>query len=230
MGILDDFAWCKSSVRGVLADKVEGLGANLRHYRIPNAMIAGVAGLGLTNYSFLSSPDNRSLGTLLFANAIGIAITILLWKHDNPLARRIFQTWLWIAVAGMIGIMGWLTIHYQLYTTMIFKTLMLAMISALPIIIVVDKSWRQRLFRGRWWLIPICWAPIVGGTLAGSLLIAHSITPLLEMWAAIALLGVGILIGYGLIAFAAYILCWLGIRGSAGGLRLVVATLRYFIR
>jgi len=227
MGMVDDVAWCIPFVPGVLADRVKGWGDNLRHYRIPAAMIAGVATLGLMNYSFFSSPNNQSFGTWLFANTIGIAITVLLWKYNHPLARRIFQAWIGIAMAGGVAVMGWMTIHYQLYAGMTFKILMLAMVAVLPAIIVVDKSWRQRLFRGRWWLIPICWAPIIAGALAGSLLIAHSIKPLLEMWAAMALLVVGMLIVYGLIALAAYVLCWLGIRGSEGGLRLVAAGIRH---
>jgi hypothetical protein len=226
MGMADDVSWCIPFAPGMFADRVEGWGGNLRHYRIPNAMIAGVATLGLMNYSLFSSPHNQSLGTWLFANTIVISMTVLLWKHNHPVARRIFQAWLWIAMAGAIAVMGWMTIHYQLYASATFKILMLAMAAVLPAIIVVDKSWRQRLFRGRWWLIPICWAPIIAGALAGSSLIVHSITPLLEMWAAMVLLVVGMFIVYGFIALAAYVLCWLGIRGSSGGLSLMAAGLR----
>ena len=128
------------------------------------------------------------------------------------------------AVAA-VAVMVWLTINFRFYEIVTFKILMLAMVVALPVIVVVDKSWRSRLFKSRWWLIPICWAPIIAGAFAGSLLIAHSVKPLLEMWAAMALLAVGMLIVYGAIGLAAYVLCWLGIRGSAGGLWLMATVI-----
>jgi hypothetical protein len=122
--------------------------------------------------------------------------------------------------------MVWMTTHYHLYTSVTFKILMLALVAMLPAIIVVDKSWSNHLFRGRWWLIAICWAAIIAGSIAGSLLVAHSVKPLLEMWATMALLVVGMFIVYGAILLAAYVLCLLGIRGSAGGLLLLASGIR----
>jgi len=126
-----------------------------------------------------------------------------------------------VAVVAGTALMAWLTINYRLYEIMTFKILVLAMMAIAPVIIVVDKSWRNRLFRGRWWLIAICWAPIIAGSFAGSMLISHDIKPLLEIWTVIALLAAGMFTVYGVFVFAAYVLCWLGIRGSAGGLRLI---------
>lgn len=225
-GLPSDLAVWAPSVPARLVDRIVRWSDTLRHYRVPAAMIAGVATLGLMNYSFFSSPSGKSFGIWLFANTISIAMTVLLWKHKHPLARRIFHAWMGIAVIVGLILMVWMTIQYHLYEIMTFKILMLAMVTVLPAIIVVDKSWRNRLFRGKWWLIAICWTPIIAGSIAGSMLIAHSIKPLLEMWAAMALLAVGMFIVYGAIAFAAYILCWLGIRGSAGGLRLVASGIR----
>ncbi len=225
-GMADDVAWCVPFIPRMLADRVKGRSDALRHYRVPTAMIAGVATLGLMNYSFFSSHNNQTFGTWLFANGVGLAMTVLLWKQKHPLARRILYSWMGIAMVAGIAVMAWLTINYRLYEVTTFKVLMLAMVAVLPTIIVVDKSWRNRLFRGRWWLIAICWAPIIAGSFAGSMLIAHDVKPLLEVWAAMALLVVGMLIVYGAIGFAAYVLCWLGIRGSAGGLRLMASGIR----
>ena len=96
----------------------------------------------------------------------------------------------------------------------------------IPAVFVVDKSWRNRLFKGRWWLIVLCWALIVAGALAGSWVMAHDVTPLLETWAAMAMLAVGLLMGFGALTLVAGVACWLGIRGSSGGLRMVASGIR----
>jgi hypothetical protein len=227
MGMVDDVKWCMPFVPGVLADRLKGWGSSLQNYRIPATMIAGVGTLGLLNYSFFNSPNNHSFASWLSANAVGVAVAILLWKHHHPLARRIFQAWMGIAMVGAAAVLAWMIIHYQLYAITTFKVLMLAIVAILPTAVVVDRSWRRRIFGGRVWLVPICWAPIVAGALAGSLLIAHSIKPLLEMWGVMALMAVGVLIVSCLVALAGYVLCWLGIRGSAGGLRLLGAGIRH---
>ncbi|MBA7481480.1 hypothetical protein ES707_16954 [subsurface metagenome] len=226
-GMPSDTVGLMPFVPAMVSDKVNRWGDTLRHYRVPTAMIVGVATLGLMNYSFFSSPNNQAIGHWLLMNGIIIVMTILLWKLKHPLARRILNTWIGIAIVACIAIMAWLTINYRLYEIMTFKVLMLAMVAVLPTIIVVDKSWRNRLFGGRWWLIAVCWAPIIAGVFAGSLLVSHSVKPLLEMWAVMALLAVGMFIVYGAIGLAAYVLCLLGIRGSAGGLRLVASGIRH---
>ena len=222
-GLPDDVAIWASSDPTRFADKVAGWGTALRRYRIPNAMIAGVATLGVMNYSFFSSHSNQTIGRWLLMNSIAIVMTILLWKLKHPLARRILNMWIGTTIVAGIAIMTWLTINHHLYEIMTFKVLMLAMVAVLPAIIVVDRSWRNRLFRGRWWLVAICWAPIIVGSFAGSLLIAHDVRPLLEMWAAMTLLAVGVFVVCSVMGLAAHFLCWLGIRGGAGGLRLLAA-------
>ncbi len=226
MGLPGDIAMWAPSIPALFVDKIVGWNETLRHSRVPAAMIAGVAVLGPVNYSYFSSQSNLTVGSWLLVNCIGIIMTIVMWKHKHPLARRIFHAWMGIAMAGGVGALVWMTVQYRLYEIMTFKVLLLAMVAVLPAIIVVDKSWRNRLFRGRWWLIAICWAPIIAGSLAGSMLIAHDVKPLLETWATMALLVVGMFIVYGGIVLASYVLCWLGIRGSAGGLRLVASGIR----
>jgi hypothetical protein len=226
IGLPGDLASWAPAIFIRLAGKIAGWSDILRHYRISNAMIAGVATLALINYSFFSSQSNQTIGTWLFINSIVIAMTVLISKQKHPLARRIFNIWIGVAIAAGMAIMVWLTINYRLYEIMTFKVLMFAMVAVLPAVIVVDKSWRKRLFKGKWWLIVICWAPIVVGACVGSLLIAHDVKPLLEIWAVMALLAAGLSIVCGATTFAAYILCWLGIRGSAGGLQLVASGIR----
>ena len=225
-GLPDDIAMWAPSAPARFASKVAGWSETLRHYRIPNAMIVGVATLGLMNYSFFSSHNNQTIGNWFLMNSVVILMTILLWKLKHPLARRILNTWIGVAIVAGTATMMWLTINYRLYEIMTFKVLMLAMVAVLPTIIVVDKSWRNRLFRGRWWLIAVCWVPIIAGSFAGSLLIAHDVKPLLEMWAVMALLAVGMFIVYSVTGLAAYILCLLGVRGGAVGLRLVASGIR----
>jgi drug/metabolite transporter superfamily protein YnfA len=73
-------------------------------------MIAGVATLGLMNYSFFSSPNNQTFGTWLFANGIVIVLTALIWKLKHPLVRRIFYSWMGIAIVTVTALMVLLTI------------------------------------------------------------------------------------------------------------------------
>ncbi len=225
-GLPSDLAAWAPSMSTCLVDRIVRWSDALRHYRIPTAMIAGVGTLGLMNYSFFSSDNSLTFVNWLISSGIVIIITILLWKIKHPLVRRIFYSWMGVAMIAAVAVMVWASIQYRLYEIMPFKILMLAMVEVSPTIIVVDKSWRNRLFNSRWWLIPICWAPIIAGACVGSLLIAHSVKPLLETWAAMVLLAIGMLIVYGAIGLASYVLCWLGIRGSAGGLRLVASGIR----
>ncbi len=224
-GLPDDIAIWAPSATAQFADKVAGWSTTLRHYKIPNTMIAGVATLGLMNYAFFSS-NSQTFVNWLIANGIVVIITVLLWKIKHPLARRIFYSWMGVAMVATIAVMVWVSIQYRLYEIMTFKILMLAMVAVSPVIIVVDKSWRQRFFRSKWWLIVICWVLIIAGSFAGSLLITHSIKPLLEMLAAMALFAVGMFIVCGAMDLGAYVLCWIGIRGTAGGFRLVASGIR----
>jgi len=56
--------------------------------------------------------------------------------------------------------------------------------------------------------------------------IAGSMMPMFLLWEEFVLFAGIMLAVYGAIAFAAYLLCLLGIRGSAGGLRLVASGIR----
>lgn len=227
-GGVDDMAWSilfiPNRLTG-LADRVKDQSEALRHYRIPSAMIAGVATLGLINYALFSS-DNRTLIHWLIANGIVVVITALLWKSRHPLVKRILYSWIGAAIVAAIAGMVWVSIQYHLYETMTFKTFLLAMVAVSPVIIVVDKSWRQRFFRGKWWLFIVCWAPFIAGSFVGSLLISGSIQPLLDMLGVIGMLALGMVILGGIIVLAAYGLCWIGIKGSAGGLHIVASGIR----
>lgn len=226
LGMPDDMAWSISSIHEGLADRVKGWSDALRRYKIPSEMIAGVGTLALINCSLSSSQSNPTIGTRLLVNGMVIAITVLIWKRNHPLARRIFNIWMGASILAGVAVMVWLTINYHLYETTTFKVFMLAMVAASPAVIVVDKSLRKRVFGGRWWLIAICWAAIVAGACVGSLLIAHDVKLLLVAWGVITLLVAGLFMLGGAAALAGYVLCWLGIRGGAGGLRLLASGIR----
>lgn len=228
-GAADDVAWGIPFIPNrltALADRVKDWSEALRHSRVPSAMIAGVATLGPINYALFSS-DNRTFVHWLIANGIVVVMTALLWKSRHPLVKRILYSWIGVAIIAAIAGIVWVSIQYHLYETMTFKTFLLAMIAVSPVIIVVDKSWRQRFFRGKWWLIVICWAPFIAGSFAGSLLVAGSIQPLLDMLGVIGMLALGMVILGGITVLAAYGLCWIGIKGSAGGLRILASAIRH---
>ncbi|MCJ7744295.1 MAG: hypothetical protein MUO99_07045 [Dehalococcoidales bacterium] len=225
-GLPGDLAIWAFPLLALFVGKIARWSDTLRRYKIPSAMVAGVGTLALMNYSLFSSQSNPATGTWLLANGTVIAITVLIWKRNHPLARRIFNIWMGMAIAASLGFMVWLTINYRLHEITTFKVFMLAMLAASPAIIVADESWRKRVFGRKWWLIVICWAGILAGVSVGSLLIAHDVKLLLVTWAVMALLVAGLFTVGGVAALAGYVLCWLGIRGGAGGLRLLASGIR----
>jgi hypothetical protein len=225
-GLRGDLASWAPGIFPLLANKITEWSTVLRYCKIPSPMIAGVATLTLMNYSLFGSQGNPTTGTCVLVNGMVIAMVVLIWKRKHPVARRIFNIWMGITITAGITIMIWLTINHGLYEILTFKVFMLAMAATLPTIVVVDKSWRKRLFKNRWWLIIICWAPIVAGACVGSYLITGAVRPLLQIWAVMVLLTAGLFIVCGTAAFGAHILCWLGIRGGASALQLVASNIR----
>jgi hypothetical protein len=225
-GLRDDVAWCAPFVPGILADKTARWSDALRHFRTPKLMIPSLATLGFMNLAFFSSQSGQTVATWVCLNGVTIAVIVLMWKLQHPLARRIFYSWIGAGTLIMMAFIVWLTVHYHLYELPIFRVYMLAMTAMAPAILVVDKSWRTRLFRGRWWLVIICWVLITAGSLAASWVLVGSITPLLTAWATIALLIASLFILCGIVAIVASAVWYGGVKGSAIGLRLMAAGIR----
>jgi hypothetical protein len=226
LGLVDDVSWSMQFMRGALADKIVGWSDSLRQSRVPAAMIAGVATLAPMNYGFFISPANQPLYLKIIMNAIIIGIITLLWKTKQPRARCIFNLLMSITVIAGIVAMMWLTINYHLYEMVSFKIFMLAMVSALPITVAINKSRRKFLTGKTLCLFVTGWVFIISGALIGSWTLAGSVKPLFDAWLQIALSVVAMFIFYGSLILASSGLCWAGMRGSAGGLRLVAAGLR----
>jgi len=225
-GLPDDIVRCAPFVSALLAGRMARWSDTLRHYRVPTAMVAGVATLGLVNYSLLSSSNSQGPATWLFANAVVVGFAALLWKPGSPKASRVVNSLMFMAVAGAVALVLWMTVQYRAYEIVTFRIFMLAFVAMFPAIVVVDKPWRKRLFKGKTWLIVVCWAPVLAGALAGTWLMVHSVNPLLEVWALMALSAVGLLILFGGSGLAAYAICLAAVRGSAGGLQLLASGIR----
>jgi len=219
-------SWCTPFIPAKVADKVSGWSDNLRHLKVPAAMVAGVATLGLMNYSLSRSPSHQTIGTWVTANVVIVAFTLLLSNLKHPLARRIFSAWMGIGVAFMLGVILWLSIHLHLYTIPWFQVFSLGILPVMPFIQVVDKPWRDGLTAVRRLSFVVCWGLAIAASLAGSQIIAGSMMPMFSLWETMALFVAAMFIVYGAMAFAAYVLCLLGIRGSAGGLHLVASGIR----
>jgi hypothetical protein len=226
LGFINDVSWCMPFIPAKVADKVAGWSDNLRHRRVPAAMVAGVAVLLPINYSFFISPANQLLGVKLIANVVIIVFMLLLSNFKHPVARRIFSAWMGIGVAFMMGVILWLSIHLHLYTIPWFQVFSLGILLLVPFMQVVDKAWRDNITSGRRLLFVMCWVLATAASLAGSQIIAGSMMPMFLLWEEFVLFAGIMLAVYGAIAFAAYLLCLLGIRGSAGGLRLVASGIR----
>ena len=225
-GLPSDLAIWGPPILDLFVNKIARWSDALRHYRPPSIMIAGVTAVALMNYGLFSSGSSPTAHTLLLVNGIAVAMTALIWKRKHPLVGRILNTWMGLAIAASIGVMVWLTVTYDLYQTATFKVFVLAMVAGLPAVVVFDRSWRKRLFGHKWWPVIICWVAIVAGACVGSLLIAHDVKLLLGIWGAMVVFVALLLTVVGAAALGAYFVCWLGIRGSAGGLQLLASGIR----
>jgi len=226
-GMPIDIVWSAHFIPESIADKVAGWSDNLRHLRVPAAMVAGVATLGLMNYSLSRSPNHQTMGTWVTANVVIVVFTLLLSNLKHPLARRIFSAWMGIGVAFMLGVILWLSIHLHLYMIPWFQVFSLGILPVIPFIQVVDKPWTDNITSGRRLLFVIGWVLAIATSLAGSQIIAGSMIPMFSLWEAMVLFAGVMFMVYGAIVLAAYLLCLLGIRGSAGGLRLVASGIRH---
>ena len=225
-GLINDIAWCAPFIPAKVADKVAGWSDSLIHLRVPAAIVAGIATLGLMNYSLFISPHHQTIGTWLTANVVIVALTLLLLNFKHPVVRRILSAWMGMGIAVMAGFVLWLAIHFHLYTIPWFQVFSLGILPVVPFIQVVDKPWRDNLSSWRRLFFVMCWGLAFAASLAGSQILAGSMMPMFSLWETMALFAAAIFTVNGAIAFAAYLLCLLGIRGSAGGLRLVASGIR----
>jgi hypothetical protein len=226
VGLPSDIAWCAHFIPARVADKVAGLSDNLRHLRVSAVMVAGVATLGLINYSLFSSSHHQPISTKLMANGMVIALTILLANIKRPRVRRIFNSLTGVGIAGMMGFVVWLAFHFHAYALPWFQVYSLGFLVVAPAIQVFDKPWSAGLTSGRRFLFIVCWGLAIAVSLAGSQILAGSVMPMFSLWDAMALFAGGMFLVFGAITFIAYLLCSLGIRGGSGGLRLVSSGLR----
>lgn len=225
-GLPSDIAWCAPFIPALLADKIAGWSDALMHYKASAAMVSCVATLVPMNYFLFNSPHRQAMGTWLFANGMVIAIIILVWNIKHPLIRRIFYLWIGIGVAVMTGFVGWLAIHLHLYTLPWFQVYSLGFLAVAPVMQVVDKPWRTGLPSGQRFLFTVCWGGVVAVSMAGSQILMGSLMPLASLWVVMVAFAVMLLLLNVALVFGAWFLCLLGIRGSAGGLRLVASGIR----
>ena len=217
-GLPSDIAWCAPFIPALLVDKIDSWSNNLRHYRVPNAMIAGVATLGLMNF-LSNSSQHQTLGTWFIANGMVIVVTMLIWKIKHPLVRRIFYSWMGIGAAVMIGFIVWLTVDYHLYMLPMFQVYTLGFAAVVPFMQVFDKPWRTGLPGGRRLLFVMCWGLMVVTSLAGSQIILGNIMPLLSLWALMIIFMCSLVVLMSIITAVTTAALYTGVRGSAIGLR-----------
>jgi hypothetical protein len=226
MGLPDDLAWCWPFVPAMIVDKTERYSDALRHFRTPKQLIPSLATLGIMNWAFFSSESGGTAATWVGLNGITIAFVVLMWKFQRPWARRIFYSWTGLGVIITMALIGWLTVGHHLYELPIFQVYMLALASVAPAILIVDKAWRARLFKGHWWLIVIFWLLIIGVSLAISWALTGNIALFFIAWATIALLIVSLVLLCVIAALVTATVWYGGIRGTSAGLRLMAAGIR----
>ena len=226
-GSIGDATWWSPHLVPILVDKAAIGSRVLRRYRASPALIASVAILPLMNFSLAQSKGGMPIAGWLGMNAAMIGMIVVMTNLRRRWARMVLYSLMGLAAAALTSAMVWLAVGHHLYENPLFRVALIGLVTISPAIVVSDKSLRHRISKGRWWIIAASWGGLAALSALASWLTAGSIVPLLQTWGAIGILTAGMAVTMGVLVFVSMGLCWLGIRGSSGGLRLVAAGLRH---
>jgi hypothetical protein len=225
-GLPSDAKWGLPFYREMFGRKLLGWSDAVRYFRTPKYVIPTLATLGIMNWAYYDSQNGRPLLGWFGINAVTICMAVLIFNYKRPLVRRILNGLFGTGILSMIGFVVWMTVRYRAYELHDFWAILFAMAALSPVIVVVDKSWRTRLFRGRWWLVIVSWVLIFAASLGSSQAMTGGVKSFFEVWAFAAILVVSMLFVVGIFTLATGALWHGGIKGTAAGLRLISAGLQ----
>ena len=227
-GIKDDVAWTAQYFPSRLADRLEKGSEILSHFGTPPRLIASVATFGLMNSAFFMSDGDQTLVDWLFLNGALLTGSVLFCSQQYRWARRIVHYYLYLATLLGVGGLLWMVFQYRLYEIPTFSEVVLQLaVAVLPVILgmaVSSKTCRVRAFNDKWWPVLACWVLITAASLGIATYMGLAI--LLTVWATMVVLALGFTLLCAIFTSGSAIVCYGGLKSSAGIMRLLAAGMR----
>ena len=222
-GLPGDVVWAAPYLPATLARSLMGASEAISRPDTLKLLIPGLAMFSVMNGLFVMSNDGWPIGLALNG---GILVGMgFVWKQHLSWVHRIRNFLYGLAVSMMVGVLVWAVIQYRLYQVPSFYPSMLAVLSVVLAMVVTDKSFRGRVFKGRWWPVVMCWAVIATTSLVTASFITGGLMILLAVWAYAALMALALVMLFAMIFIAA--LGWYGgLRAGAVGMRLMAVGIR----
>ena len=227
-GIKDDLAWSAPYLPNAMEERLERGGETLSRFRTPTVVITSLALFSMLNVSFFVSDGDKLWTQFLGMNVSACGVIIVMHNQQRTWARRILHSYLAIATAVLVGVLVWVVLHYRLYEMPGFYQLMLqAAVAMLPLVLAMSvgsELCRARVFKGRRWPVFGCWGLIAAISFGTAMYLG--ISTFTTVWAAMALAGLALVIVCAMFVSCAAVVCYGGLKGGAGCMRLMAAGIR----
>ena len=139
-----------------------------------------------------------------------------MWNQHHRWARVLLCTWLGLAMATSLGYSIWMMVEHRVYEAPLFRQSLLALLPLALAGLVSVKSFRVRLFKGRWRPVFACWALILVVSVGVALLTGAHYS-MVGIWAFIALAVLTLLVLVGLFVLGTDLLWKSGGEGAQPG-------------
>lgn len=229
-GLWDDVRWSAPYLPSTLAERLSRGSEIVGKARPSPLMVASLAMLGIMNLSFYMTDRTVPWFEWVYLNTMMPVVVLLLKNQQRQWVRRLFQLWVFLAIALVVTLMLWAVLEFRLYQMpQFYEFLLQAMLAASPMIVaigVATKTVRTHVFRDKWWPVVVTWVIVGGASVATGVTVGGNFAILLGMTVETALLLVltlGLVVTFG---FGVKVICYAGIRVSAGCMRLAATGIR----
>ena len=228
-GVKDDLAWSAPYFPNAMAERLGRGGETLGRFKTPTVVITSLALFSMLNVSFFVSDGDKPWTVFLGMNVSASAVIIVMHNQERPWARRILHWYLAAATASLVGVLVWAVLHHRLYEMPGFYQLMLQVaVAMVPLVLAMSvgsELCRSRDFKGRWWPVFVCWGLIAAISLGAAMYLGPS--TLTTVSTAMALAALALVIVCAIFVSCAAVVCYGGLKGGAGCMRLIAAGIRH---
>ena len=228
-GVKDDLAWSAPYLPSAMAERLERGGETLSHFRTPTMVITSLAFLSWANVSFFVSDGDKPWTVFLGMNLSACGMIFVMHNQQRRWARRILHWYLSIATAALAGVLVWEVLHHRLYEIPGFYRLVLQVgVAIVPLILAMlvgSERCRARFFKGRWSPVFACWGLIAAISLGTA--VYPGLSTLTTVWTWMVLTALALVIVCAVFVGCAAVVCYGGLKGGAGLLRLMAAGIRH---
>ncbi len=231
-GLWDDMRWSAPYLPSTLAERLSRGSDTVGRVRPSPSMLASLTMFGIMNVSLHMADRTVPWFEWVYLNTMIPVVALLLKNQQHRWVRRLFQLWISLFIVLAVTLILWVILEYRLYQMPHFyEFLLLTILAALPMIValgVATKTVRTYVFRDKWWPVAVTWVVIGGAyvaawaTVGGNLAISFGITVLTALIPMLVLI-LGLVVAF---AFGVKVVCYAGIRGAAGCMRLTATGIR----